>query len=204
MKLTKIVLTGTAALGLLGLFACDNGPSAVSTRDRSATLASYDEAAPAEDRGYAPGAYSDRSSAKSSRYADRREDRAERPARRAGDLTAVGWAASKKYSAGENAAYHFERNGADFGASSVQAYVNKARAFVSHPPKGAQVLERRNGDRLFYDAKANVFAVASKDGLPRTMFKPRDGAAYWEQQKARENGRRTSRRDRTDGDDRQG
>ena len=36
-----------------------------------------------------------------------------------------------------------------------------------------------------YDAKANVFAVVTKDGAPRTMFKPRDGAAYWDQQKER-------------------
>jgi hypothetical protein len=34
-----------------------------------------------------------------------------------------------------------------------------------------------------YDAKANLFAVVDKDGAPRTLFKPRDGATYWKQQK---------------------
>ena len=47
-------------------------------------------------------------------------------------------------------------------------------------------INRQNGDRLIYDPRANVFAVVSKDGAPRTMFKPRDGAAYWAQQKDRE------------------
>ena len=29
------------------------------------------------------------------------------------------------------------------------------------------------------------FLVADRDGVPRTMFKPDDGAAYWAEQKAR-------------------
>ena len=45
---------------------------------------------------------------------------------------------------------------------------------------------RSNGDKLIYNSKTNVFAVVTKDGAPRTMFKPRDGAAYWDEQKARE------------------
>ncbi len=59
----------------------------------------------------------------------------------------------------------------------------KAHAFVDAPPKGVLTLTRANGDRLMYDPKGNVFAVADKDGAPRTLFKPRDGHAYWEQQK---------------------
>ena len=43
-------------------------------------------------------------------------------------------------------------------------------------------MTRPNGDRLIYDPKANLFAVARKDGAPRTFFKPRDGADYWKQQ----------------------
>ena len=52
-------------------------------------------------------------------------------------------------------------------------------------PPGAESVNRKYGDRLIYDAKSNVFAVMTKDGAPRTMFKPRDGAAYWAQQKSR-------------------
>jgi pyocin large subunit-like protein len=94
----------------------------------------------------------------------------------------------------------FDRNGHDFGADSLDAFVQKAHAFVEHPPKGAQTLTRRNGDLLIYDARSNTFAVASKDGAPRTMFHPDDGRAYWEEQKAREAKRQTSaaRRGRDD------
>ena len=44
-------------------------------------------------------------------------------------------------------------------------------------------------------------AVASKAGAPRTMFKPDEGMAYWEEQKAREARRQTARRSRAADDD---
>ena len=47
----------------------------------------------------------------------------------------------------------------------------------------------------------NVFAVANKDGAPRTMFKPDEGAAYWQKQKDSLS-RQTARRSRnSDGDE---
>ena len=96
------------------------------------------------------------------------------------------WSSNAKYSAQENAAYHFERDGEAFGAATLDAFVRKAHAFVNEPPEGALTLTRANGDRLVYDPAANVFAVATRDGAPRTMFKPDDGMAYWEKQKDRE------------------
>jgi len=96
------------------------------------------------------------------------------------------WASSRKYAADESAQYHFQRDGADFGAKSVDDYVAKAHAFVDKPPKDVLTLTRGNGDKLIYDAHGNVFAVVTKDGAPRTMFKPHDGQAYWDKQKARE------------------
>jgi len=98
------------------------------------------------------------------------------------------WAANRRHTAEENAQYQFTKNGADFGARSESDYVEKAHAFVDRPPAGVQSLDRRNGDKLLYDPKANIFAVVSRDGAPRTMFKPRTGAAYWAEQKAREGG----------------
>ena len=95
------------------------------------------------------------------------------------------WAANRRHTAEENARYQFARDGADFGARDFQDYVAKAHAFVDTPPHGVQMLTRDNGDKLLYDAKANVFAVVSREGAPRTMFKPRDGAAYWAEQKQR-------------------
>lgn len=103
------------------------------------------------------------------------------------------WAASRRYSAEESAQHAFDRNGGAFGAKDFDDYVRQAHAFVEHPPKGVETLARPNGDTLFYDAKANVFAVADKAGAPRTMFKPDDGGAYWQEQKDREARRQTAR-----------
>ena len=99
------------------------------------------------------------------------------------------WAANRKHTAQENADYQFGKNGKDFGAASEADYVAKVHAFVDTPPTGVQKVERSNGDALLYDAKSNTFAVVAKTGAPRTMFKPRDGAAYWRQQVAREQSR---------------
>ncbi len=99
------------------------------------------------------------------------------------------WAANRTHTAEENAQYQFTKNGQDFAASDEHDYVAKAHAFIDHPPSDVQSIDRRNGDRLIYDAGGNIFAVVSRDGAPRTMFKPRDGAAYWTGQKERESQR---------------
>jgi pyocin large subunit-like protein len=94
------------------------------------------------------------------------------------------WSASRRFTAEENAERSFQRNGQAFGATTLEAFVAKAHAFVSKPPRGAQTLTRSNGDTLIYDPASNVFAVATRDGAPRTMFKPDEGAAYWDRVKA--------------------
>ncbi len=99
------------------------------------------------------------------------------------------WAANRKHTAEENAQYQFAKNGGDFGAANETDYVKKAHAFIERPPHGADTIERSNGDKLIYDPSGNTFAVATRDGAPRTMFKPRDGASYWAQQKDRESKR---------------
>ena len=95
------------------------------------------------------------------------------------------WSASRRGTAEENAQRAFDRNGEAFGARDLDDFVRKAHAFIETPPAGTQRLTRANGDVLLYDPKGNVFAVASKDGAPRTMFKPDEGAAYWDEQKSR-------------------
>ena len=105
------------------------------------------------------------------------------------------WAANRKHTASENAQYQFTKNGQDFAAQSEADYVTKVHAFVDSPPADAQTLDRANGDRLIYAPKSNTFAVVSRDGAPRTMFKPRDGASYWTEQKQRE-----AERNRSSGD----
>lgn len=92
------------------------------------------------------------------------------------------WAASRRGTAEENAARSFQRNGADLGAADIDDFVQKAHAFVRHPPAGSETLTRPNGDILIYDPAQNLFAVVTRDGAPRTLFKPREGAAYWDKQ----------------------
>ena len=169
-----------AALGVtsvLALAACDNGPSAVAQQAAGTQMAASAESAPA--RAERP-------------QVDHRED----------PVTLVDgrpmWSASRRYSAEENAQRAFARNGEAFGARDVDAFVKKAHAFVEKPPAGAETLVRANGDRLIYDARSNVFAVATSAGAPRTMFKPDEGRAYWEEVKARESERRSAGRDEGD------
>ena len=173
----SVVGRGVAAMAagaaILGLAACDGGASAVASRDHSATtdvtMASV-AASPAASRLEAPAV-----------------DPRTQPVRQV-DGKPV-WAPNRRLTADEAAKANFERNGEDFGVRSVDAWVAKTHDFVENPPRGAQRHTRANGDVLIYDAAENVFAVATKDGAPRTMFKPREGAAYWDKQKAAETAR---------------
>ncbi|MDO9587836.1 MAG: S-type pyocin family protein [Brevundimonas sp.] len=142
------------AAALLGLAGCGNGGSAVETRDRAAEGAETALIA-------APGAPAE-------------------PAARAATAVVT---ANRRETVDAKVARLFERNGADFGAATPQDYLAKVEAFTSRPPPGTDRAERPNGDVLLYQASTNTFAVVSRDGAPRTMFKPRDGATYWVEQK---------------------
>jgi pyocin large subunit-like protein len=181
MRATLLVAAGVAALALA---ACDNGPSAVARKQAAGTQMATNAA---------PSAYANSPSASDETpQVDHRRE----PVKLVGGKPM--WSASRKSSANENAQRAFDRNGAAFGARDIESFVGKAHAFVDHPPKGTLTMTRKNGDTLFYDPKGNIFAVASKEGAPRTMFKPDDGMAYWEQQKSRETRRQASRRNRDD------
>jgi len=54
---------------------------------------------------------------------------------------------------------------------------------------------RSNGDKLYYNSELNIFAVATKKGAPRTLFRPDNGPSYWAKQKQIESQRRTIRND---------
>lgn len=158
------VFAAVTALALTG--GCGNGGSAVETRDRGAEVQAAadlpDGAVSAAEAG------SDASA----------------PVVEAERGRAV-WSTARNRTAEEGAQRSFDRNGASFGAATVEAYVSAAHAFIANPPPGTQTAQRRNGDTLYYHAPSNTFAVATRDGAPRTMFKPDDGAAYWAEQLAR-------------------
>ena len=110
------------------------------------------------------------------------------------------WSENRNHTAQENAEYQFHRSGPDLGVKTLDAFLTKVHGFGDHPPAGTLHIERSNGDKLLYDPKANLFAVFTRDGAPRTIFKPRDGMEYWNEQKSREvaggesGGGRSSRR----------
>ena len=184
LKFALTMAVGVSALALLG--ACDNGPSAV--RQGGSGGAQVATASP-PDRAYSPGG-----GGADQPKVDHRKDTVA-----TADDGKPMWSPSKRFSAEESAERAFERNGEAFEAKTLDQFVRKAHAFVGHPPKGTLTLTRRNGDTLYYDPKANVFAVANKEGAPRTMFKPDDGMAYWEKQKGQEQ-RRSARRSKSSDD----
>ena len=164
----------------LGLVACDGGASAVPAPKAGERADGAEAATPP----------SSSASSSSAAFEPRGDDPRDAPVRQVAGKPF--WAANRTRTAEENAQRGFERNGQAFGASSVDAYVAAAHRFVSDPPPGAQTLTRANGDTLIYDPKGNVFAVVSREGAPRALFKPDDGQIYWEVQKARESRRATA------------
>jgi pyocin large subunit-like protein len=170
-------LTGVCVGAVLTLSACGRGPASIPARDHGADIGA------ASSPAGSPGASSQDRADADLRVATTRDDPRDAPIPLINGKPM--WAANKRHTAEENARYQFSRDGADFGARDVDDFVAKAHAFVDRPPSGAETLTRHNGDKLIYDAKANVFAVVSRDGAPRTMFKPRDGGAYWAEQKQR-------------------
>ena len=170
--MAKYKMALSMGLALVLVAACER-PSAVAQKDEAS--------APAERREFA------------STESPRSNDAAQEPVREL-DGKPI-WSASRRGSAEENARRAFDRNGEAFGAKNLDDFVRKAHAFVESPPAGTQRVTRPNGDTLLYDPKGNVFAVVTKAGSPRTMFKPDDGPAYWEEQKVSMARRQASRSD---------
>ncbi len=149
-------MTALVATGLLALAGCDSGASAVETRDRSGAPEDVltTTAAPATVETGGVAA----------------------------PKTAI--TANKRETVDAKAQRLFERNGAAFGARSAEDYLARVQAFTSNPPRDADTARRPNGDVLYYQASTNTFAIVDRNGVPRTMFKPDEGLAYWEKQKA--------------------
>ncbi len=151
-------ITGVALTALIGLGGCGDGDSAVETRDRAAGLSGVTLPASA-----ATGA-------------------ATAPSNAVAERTAL--TANRRETVNEKIVRLYERNGADFDARSAGDFLDKVTAFTTRPPSGTETVTRPNGDSLMYQAATNTFAVVARDGTPRTMFKPDNGAAYWAEQKA--------------------
>ena len=155
----KRVLAVLAFAGAL-VAACDNGGSAVQTRERPQSVAEMSTgAAPSPDTAQVEATMPN--------------------VQAAGVLTS-----NRRETADVKAVRLFQRNGADFDANSAEDYLAKAKAFTAQPPADAEKISRPNGDVLIYQARTNTFAVMDKRGVVRTMFKPSSGADYWARQKS--------------------
>lgn len=179
--ISRTVFAGVCAAGLLALAGCERGGTE-SQPARAENISAPVPSPDAEDLASAreTTAPSDASGQRASREGD---DPRDGPQPMHDDGAPI-WSANSRAGAAENAQRQFERNGEDFGADTVDEYVDRAHAFIAKPPAGTERATRaRNGDRLFYDPKSNTFLVATREGAPRTMFKPDDGAAYWAKQK---------------------
>jgi pyocin large subunit-like protein len=98
------------------------------------------------------------------------------------DEKTTGWSHGHD-GADANADAHWRKHGNEFSEDhSAQEYEDEASDFIQHPPPGAEIKHRANGDTLIYDRDSNTFAVENRDGETRTMFKPDRGEAYWDRQ----------------------
>ena len=171
---------GFMTLGLLTLAACDGAPSANPARSHASAGADRRLVDAAPEGGEVRGPDSRRDGYSTAAYTSGSARETEATPLFHGKPI---WASNKRHSAQENADYQFKKGGEALGAKTEEDYLTKVHAFVDHPPKGAETITRSNGDTLIYDKASNTFAVVTKDGAPRTLFKPDGGPSYWDQQK---------------------
>jgi|APAga8741243810_1050097.scaffolds.fasta_scaffold03335_3 pyocin large subunit-like protein/uncharacterized Zn-binding protein involved in type VI secretion len=96
------------------------------------------------------------------------------------------WTKTKAAEPVENAYGHWVKHGHEFVDKSFnnsKEYVDATHDFVRTPPAGTLTKVRQNGDVMYYHPATNTFSVKTKDGVPKTMFKPKGGMEYWEKQK---------------------
>lgn len=103
------------------------------------------------------------------------------------------WSARRSLSSVANVVQHARSHMQEFSITDIEAYRIAARDFVSDPPLTAETFTRDNGEVMIYDLKTNTFGVRTFDGAPATMFKPRDGLAYWVMQLRKYGGQREGR-----------
>ncbi|ESQ80856.1 hypothetical protein [Asticcacaulis sp. YBE204] len=204
----KILQQALAGLMLLALAACDAGPSAVLTDGKgeapAAQVAPRETPAPVADTpppvvAEAPAPEIGTAEVGAVEPVKQTAIRLKPGPAEKATKTKFGdwplWSSNRQYTAYENATYHFEKHGSEVGAKSYEEWLAIVHGFIHAPPPGVQTLSRNNGDTLFYDPNRNVFAVMTKKGAPRTLFRPYEGAAYWQKQKQIESERRTITRD---------
>lgn len=83
------------------------------------------------------------------------------------------WSVRGNMSSVENAFSHWKKHGIEFQElCNAKHYVEKARNFLSNPPSETLMKTRPNGEILLYHPETNSFASFTKEGVPKTLFKP--------------------------------
>ena len=82
---------------------------------------------------------------------------------------------------------HYEKHGAEFGATSRQDYLRMAQK-LRDAPAGGPILEavRRDGVVTRFDRQTGAFIAFNSNGVIRTFFRPNDGERYWRRQAERD------------------
>lgn len=89
------------------------------------------------------------------------------------------WTSTKKRTSVENAFRHWKDHGSEFPKlSNAKQYVEQSRSFFAEREKLLMKI-RPNGEIIIYDIETNVFGVFTNEGVPKTMFKPKDGILYY-------------------------
>lgn len=89
------------------------------------------------------------------------------------DLTTILWSPTMRRSSIQNGKDHWKKHGAEFPElHNSTEYMEYAYNFLNDPPRGTLTKFRRNGDIIRYHPDSNTFGVLSKEGLPKTLFRP--------------------------------
>lgn len=81
---------------------------------------------------------------------------------------------------------HYKKHVTDqkeYGKITKNEYLEIAQNIIGSDSPNVLSKKRADGSRVFYDKKNNDFVVLSKDGYIQTLFKPKDGIAYYNRQK---------------------
>ncbi len=81
---------------------------------------------------------------------------------------------------------HYEKHGREFGAITMEEYLQQAQELRDRPA-GGPVLElaRSDGVIVRFDRKSKAFIAFNPNGVIRTYFRPNDGEAYFKRQARR-------------------
>ncbi len=95
------------------------------------------------------------------------------------------WTSTSNRTSVENAFKHWLDHSSEFPEFiNAKQYVEGTNKFLKNPPPGTLTKIRpSNGDILKYHPDTNTFGVMDSSGIPRTMFRPKDGMKYWIEQR---------------------